>query len=227
MSQADRKLVIAIPIFNGIMALDAIGPFDCVEHLSNVDVVFVSHKPGPYKASYGALSLNATASFDDVPSPDIIIVPGGSGTRLLLDDEPLLNWIRKAHETTLYTTSVCTGSLLVAAAGLLKGVTTSSHWDVFTLLETYGAKPTSKRFVQEGKILTAAGVSSGIDMGLFLVSLLSDQRTAKAVQLFIEYDPQPPFDCGSVSKATPELVAMARSFGARLLKHVEHHYKAK
>ncbi|BBN14493.1 cyclohexyl-isocyanide hydratase [Marchantia polymorpha subsp. ruderalis] len=226
MSQAGRKLVIAIPIFDGIMALDAIGPFDCVQQLPNVEVVFVSHKPGPYKASYGALSLIATASFDDVPSPDVIIVPGGSGTRLLLEDEPLLKWIQKAHETTLYTTSVCTGSLLLAAAGLLKGVTTSSHWNAFTLLESYGAKPTSKRYVQEGKILTGAGVSAGIDMGLFLVSLLSDEETAKAVQLFIEYDPQPPFDCGSVSKATPEIVAIAKSFGARLLNHAQQHYKA-
>ncbi|KAL2620399.1 hypothetical protein R1flu_000604 [Riccia fluitans] len=215
MSHDGKKLLIAIPIFDGITALDAIGPFDCVQHLPNVQVVFVSHKPGAYRTSYGYLSLNATASFDDVPSPDIIIVPGGSGTRLLLDDEAFLNWLRKVHETTLYTTSVCTGSLMLAAAGLLKDVPATGHWNTYELLQKYGVKTTEKRVVQEGKIITAAGVSSGIDMGLLLVSLIADEETAKAIQLYIEYDPQPPFDSGAISKATPETIQLAKSFGVR------------
>ncbi|KAG6546427.1 hypothetical protein Mapa_011975 [Marchantia paleacea] len=221
MAEESKKLVLAIPIFNGITVLDAVGPYECLHVLPNVAVVFVSHQAGPYKATLGYLSLSATHSFDEVPHPDIIIVPGGPGIMLLLDDKPFLDWIRKAHETSMYTTSVCSGSLMLGAAGLLKGLTASTHWNVYDILESYGAKPTADRVVQEGKILTAAGVSSGIDMGLKLVSLITDEKTAKSVQLLIEYDPQPPFDTGCLKKAAaePDVIEKAKSIGYRLRAH--------
>ncbi|KAL3698474.1 hypothetical protein R1sor_012550 [Riccia sorocarpa] len=189
MSREGKKLQIAIPIYEGFTALDAI------------------------------------ASFEEITSPDVIILPGGSTTGLFLDDDSFLSWIRKVHERTLYTTSVCTGSHLLAAAGLLKDLTATTHWKTYEVLEKYGAKPTDKRVVQEGKIITAAGVSSGIDMGLLLVSLLADEQTAKAIQLYIEYDPQPPFDSGAVSKATPEVIQLTESFLAREGKFAAANYQ--
>lgn len=206
-----RKLQLAIVIFDKLTVLDAIGPYDVLQILPNVEVVFVSHKAGPYFDMLGQLSLNATASFDDVPHPDIVLVPGGPAVGQLLSDLPLLDWIRKVHETTLFTTSVCTGSLLLGAAGLLKGINATSHWIALDELAKYGAKISKSRVVQDGKIITGAGVSSGIELGLKLASLISNDTFAKTVQLMIEYDPQPEFDTGSVEKAGAEIVEKARS----------------
>lgn len=212
-----RVLQVAIPIFKDVTALDFVGPYEPLHVLPNVNVVFVSHSKGLYAADGGMLSIEATATFDEVPGPDIVVVPGGDVTKAAMADKPLLDWIRKAHETSLYTTSVCTGSLLLGAAGILQGKEATTHWTALQMLSNFGAKPVSSRVVQSGKIITAAGVSAGIDMGLKLAALITDDTTAKVVQLMMEYDPQPPFNCGSVDTASPDVVAIARSWVEKMM----------
>jgi len=212
-----RVLQVAIPIFKNVTALDFVGPYELLHILPNVNVVFVSHSKGLYAADGGMLSIEATATFDEVPSPDIVVVPGGYGSNALMADKPILDWIRKAHETSLYTTSVCSGSLLLGAAGILQGKEATTHWMALQMLSNFGAKPVSSRVVQSGKIITAAGVSAGIDMGLKLAALITDDTTAKVVQLMMEYDPQPPFNCGSVDTASPDIVAIARSWVEKMM----------
>jgi transcriptional regulator GlxA family with amidase domain len=151
---------------------------------------------------------------EDIPEPEIVCVPGGWGTRALLDDERLVGWIRHAHEHSEWTTSVCTGSLLLGAAGVLDGLEATSHWLEVDALKEYGATPTERRVVVQGKVMTAAGVSSGIDMALTLAAKIAGDEFAKTIQLLIEYDPQPPFDSGSTSKAPPEIVANLREMAA-------------
>jgi putative intracellular protease/amidase len=207
---------IAIPIYDRFTALDAIGPYEVLSRLPEARVRFIAAEPGPYKTDNGMLTIVADERLEDVQAPDVIVVPGGLGTRVLLEDEQMLGWLRSAHETSTWTTSVCTGSLLLAAAGILDGLEATTHWLELDLLGRLGAKPTSRRVVEQGKIVTAAGVSSGIDMALVLASRIAGDEFAKAVQLLIEYDPQPPFDSGSPEKAPPEVVQMietaARSY---------------
>lgn len=207
------RVQLAIAIFENMTMLDLVGPYEIFNTLPHVDVVFVSHTKGLF-SDLGSFTMQATATFDEIPSPDIVVVPGGLGTRTLVHDKPILDWIRKAHETSLFTTSVCTGALLLGAAGLLTGIDATTHWNVLPTLASYGANPVSKRVVRVGKIITAAGVSSGIDMAIELVALLTDEVTAQAVQLSVEYDPQPPFNTGTLSKAPPDVVAQARAWSA-------------
>ncbi|MFI6987008.1 DJ-1/PfpI family protein [Nonomuraea wenchangensis] len=188
---------VAIPLYPRFTALDAVGPYTVLAFAPGWRVTFVAAEPGPVTDDRGALSLAATASYDDVPDPDVIVVPGGPGTFDALADEVLLGWIRRAHERTSWTTSVCSGSLLLGAAGLLDGLRATTHWAALELLRQYGAEPVSERTVVQGKVVTAAGVSAGIDMALTLLARARDEETAQAVQLAIEYDPQPPFDAGS------------------------------
>jgi putative intracellular protease/amidase len=198
---------IVIPIFAGITALDAVGPYEVLRMLPESEVVFAAAAPGPYADGdgHGALSLVATAALQDVTRADVLLVPGGLGTRRLVTDEPLLEWIRRIHATTQWTTSVCTGSLLLGAAGLLDGLEATTHWSAVDDLESYGATYTARRVVEQpGGIITAAGVSSGIDMALRLAELIAGRVAAEAYQLAIEYDPQPPFDSGSYGKASQE-----------------------
>ena len=198
---------IVIPIFAGITALDAVGPYEILRMLPESEVVFAAAAPGPYADGdgQGALSLVATAALQDVTRADVLLVPGGLGTRRLVADEPLLEWIRRVHATTRWTTSVCTGSLLLGAAGLLDGLEATTHWSEAGALEAYGATYTARRVVEQpGGIITAAGVSSGIDMALRLAELIAGRVAAEAYQLAIEYDPQPPFDSGSLAKASRE-----------------------
>ena len=192
---------IAFFLFPGITALDAVGPYEVLQRLPGAEVVFVATEPGPQRTDNGALALTADASIDEVTSPDILVVPGGFGTRPLMHDEEVLSWVRTVHETSTWTTSVCTGSLVLAAAGLLEGLEATTHWSQLPVLEKYGAKPTGRRVVEQGKIITAAGVSSGIDMALLLAARIAGDLVAQAIQLGIEYDPQPPFDAGSPEKA--------------------------
>jgi putative intracellular protease/amidase len=199
---------IAIPIFDRLTALDAVGPYEVLSRLPGARVRFVAQEPGPKQTETGMLTLTAEAALEDVPSPDVLVVPGGFGTRPLMEDEAMLDWIRGVHETSQWTTSVCTGSLLLAAAGLLDGLEATTHWGALDMLAQYGAKPTKKRVVEQGKIITAAGVSSGIDMALTLAARIAGDEVAEAIQLSIEYDPQPPFDSGSLEKA-PEGVKQA------------------
>jgi putative intracellular protease/amidase len=199
---------IAIPIYERFTALDAIGPYEVLSRLPGAEVTWLAHQPGIVKTDNGMLGIEATAAFEDLPDPDIVVVPGGTGTGDYLEDERFLGWIRDAHAQSEWTTSVCTGSLLLGAAGVLDGLRATSHWLALDALPSFGAEPTRERVVVEGKVITAAGVSSGIDMGLELTRRIAGEEFAKGVQLLIEYDPQPPFDAGSTEKAGPELVAL-------------------
>ena len=205
---------IAIPLYDGFTALDAVGPYEVLSRIPGADLKFVATEAGPYKTDNGMLTMLAEASLDDVPEPDILCVPGGWGTREAISDERLVGWIRKAHETTQWTTSVCTGSLLLGAAGILEGLEATSHWLELETLAEMGAHPTDQRVVEQGKVITSAGVSSGIDMALFLLGKISGDEFAQTIQLLIEYDPQPPFDAGSTAKAPPEIVQRIREIAA-------------
>ena len=192
-----------------------------LSRLPGASVTWLAHEPGVVRTDNGMLGIEATAAFEDLPDPEIVLVPGGTGTNDFLEDERLVGWIRGAHETSEWTTSVCTGSLLLGAAGLLDGLEATTHWLDMDDLERYGARPTGRRVVEQGKVITAAGVSSGIDMGLVLAAKIAGPEVAQAIQLGIEYDPQPPFDSGSVEKAAPETVShpqlarrLARTEGA-------------
>jgi putative intracellular protease/amidase len=192
---------IVFPIFDGLTALDAIGPYEVLRMLPDADVVFAAAAPGPVTDGAGLLTLVATEAFTDVTEADVLVVPGGPGARANLANEALLDWIRRIDATTAWTTSVCTGSLLLGAAGLLRDLRATTHWSAVDLLESYGATYTEQRVVEQGSIVTAAGVSSGIDMALRLAELIAGPTVAQALQLAIEYDPQPPFDAGSYAKA--------------------------
>jgi transcriptional regulator GlxA family with amidase domain len=196
-------LQVAIPLFHRLTALDAVGPYEVLQRVPSLTVVFVGHRLGEVRTDNGMLGLTVDATFEACPEPDVVVVPGGVGTRALADDRRLLDWVRHAHEGSRLTTSVCTGSLVLGAAGLLDGLTAATHWSCYPELAALGATPTSERVVEhlDHRIITAAGVSSGIDMALRLVELLVDRTAAEAAQLMIEYDPQPPYDRGSVAKA--------------------------
>ncbi len=211
------RMQIAIPLFPRFTALDGIGPYEVLQRIPGFDVVFCGHEVGVVRSDNGFLGISVDAAFEDVPHPDVVVVPGGIGTRALLDDQRVLDWVRTAHETTRFTTSVCTGSLVLGAAGLLEDLTATTYWSVLPLLERFGAVPTGQRVVEhlDRRIVTAAGVSSGIDMALRLVELLVDADAARAAQLMIEYDPQPPFDCGAPEKVTDEVMARVAEYATQ------------
>lgn len=209
---------IVILVFDRFEALDAIGPFDVLRNLPGAKVTFVAKQAGPVKNSSGALTVVAEKGIAEVTSADILVVPGGFGQSMLMDDDEVLSWIRAIHETTTWTTSVCTGSLVLAAAGLLRGLKATSHWAALEQLRPFDVEPTLERVVIQGKIVTAAGVSSGIDMALTLAQLIAGDDVAKAIQLGIEYDPQPPFDCGSPLKAPAHIVEMLRGLSRHTVK---------
>jgi transcriptional regulator GlxA family with amidase domain len=211
------RLQVAIPLFPRLTVLDAIGPYEVLQRIPEVDVIFVGSDMGEVRSENGMLGLLVDATFEDVPNPDVIIFPGGAGTRPLTSDERVLEWVRGAHAATAFTTSVCTGSLVLAAAGLLRGLTATTHWSCYDLLASHGAVPTPQRVVEhlDQRIITAAGVSSGIDMALRLVELLVDTTAAQAAQLMIEYDPQPPFDSGSPAKAAPEVLSRVMEYASQ------------
>ena len=198
---------IAIPLFERFTALDAIGPYQVLSLIPGARVRFLAAEAGPISADNRMLTVLAEDRYEDASRPDVLVVPGGIGTRALLTDERILAWIRSVHETSRYTTSVCTGSLVLAAAGLLDGLDATTHWLVREDLRRLGARPVKERVVERGKVITAAGVSAGIDMALRLAELLAGTETAQAIQLSIEYDPQPPFDSGSPDKAPDAVVA--------------------
>jgi len=207
---------VAYLLYDRFTALDITGPHDVLNSVPGNESIFVAERAGPVRNESDTLSLVADASLDEITSPDIVVVPGGFGNRMLLEHEPLHEWIRGVHETSTWTTSVCTGSLLLAAAGLLDGVPATTHWLARDVLAELGAEPVPDRVVQHAKIVTAAGVSSGIDMALHLVTRINGPEVAQAVQLGIEYDPQPPHDAGSPEKAPPEIVELVRAaFEAR------------
>lgn len=207
---------IAIPIFPRVTALDAIGPYEVLQRMPDYEVVFVGHEIGTVRTENGMLGLSVDKMFEDVPQPDIVVVPGGIGSRALMNDARVLDWVRTAHATTTFTTSVCTGSLVLGAADLLNGLTATTHWTAYDVLTKLGAIPVADRVVEhlDERIITAAGVSSGIDMALRLVELLADDIASKAMQLMIEYDPQPPYDSGSAAKADDATKARVAEYAA-------------
>ncbi len=198
---------IALLLYDGFTGLDIVGPYDVLRSVPGARPVFVAEQARPYRDESGTLALVADRALNEVPAPEIIVVPGGFGTRRLLARQPLLDWLRGAHQTSTWTTSVCTGSLLLAAAGLLDGVPATTHWLARDTLASLGASVVPERVVEQGKLITAAGVSAGIDMALRLVQLMHGDAAAQAVQLGIEYDPEPPVDAGSPAKAPAPVVA--------------------
>jgi putative intracellular protease/amidase len=205
---------VAVLLYDRFTALDAVGPYDVLGRIPGAQLTFVAAEPGPVRTEQRSLALVADAPMREYPQPDIVVVPGGFGTRDLLEDEEILGWLREAHEHTKWTTSVCTGSLLLAAAGILDGLEATTHWLARDELTALGAVPLPDRVVRQGKIVTAAGVSSGIDMALHLAALEAGDTVAQAIQLGIEYDPAPPFDAGSPEKAPADVVDLLRALGA-------------
>jgi len=201
---------IAIFLYEGMTALDAIGPYDVLRQLPGAEVVFVGDTAGVKRTEAQPLGLVADRALADVTRADILVVPGGLGQERVMREPATLAWIRRIHETTTWTTSVCTGSLILAAAGLLRGLRATTHWAVLDELRQFGATPVSERVVEQGKIITAAGVSAGIDMALRLVARIAGDDVARGIQLGIEYDPAPPFDTGSPQKAPAYIVDLVR-----------------
>ena len=199
---------ISVVLYDRFTALDCMGPYEILSRIPGARLRFLAKKAGPVTTDTGMLTVLAEAALKDVSKPDIVLVPGGPGDEAALADAEITDWISKAHETTKWTTSVCTGALILGACGILKGLEATTHWGAAARLETFGARYTETRVVRQGKIITGAGVSAGIDMGLTLAALEVNEDFAKAIQLGIEYDPQPPFDCGAPSKSSPEIVQM-------------------
>lgn len=202
---------IVIPLFDRFEPLDAIGPYEILAHVPGATVRFVALEPGLVQDVLGSLPVHVPTRYSEVERCDVLLVPGGGGAWTVADDPEFLDWVRHVHEGTRFTTSVCTGALVLAAAGLLDGLTVTSHWGVIDELASYGAVYTPERIVRHDRVITSAGVSAGIDMAIRLAALLSDDTTAQAIQLYTEYDPQPPFDTGSVAKAPAEVLERARN----------------
>ncbi len=215
-TSVSHPTLVAIPLFDRFTALDAIGPYEVLQRVPGVEVVFVGHARGEVRSDNGMLGIVRDATFEEVPAPAVVVFPGGPGTRRLTGDDRVLDWVRAVHPSSTWTTSVCTGSMVLAAAGLLDGVTATTHWAVRPELEALGAVPVDERVVEHPDlhIVTAAGVSSGIDMALRLVELLVDTTAARAAQLMIEYDPEPCVDSGSVDKASEATIARAVEYFA-------------
>ena len=203
---------IAIGLYPGFTALDAIGPYQVLTNVPGVEVVLCAESTGRLSDDNGLLHLDIEHTFAEVTAPDVTLVPGGFVTRRLARDrDPIVDWVAATHATTTVTTSVCTGALLLGAAGILDGLDATTHWFAYDELAKYGANPTEQRVVRQGKVWTAAGVAAGIDLALALTAELWGPEIAQAVQLGIEYDPQPPFDSGAPSKADPEILALVRA----------------
>ena len=199
---------IGLVLYPKFTALDIVGPFQTLVDVPGFDVFFIADEVGPVEDHTGRLTMWATKSFSEVTELDVLVVPGGGADRGIKENDPVVEFVKRIHPTTIWTTSVCTGSIFLAHAEILDGLEATTHWASYDRLEALGAIPTETRVVQSGKVITSAGVSSGIDMGLVLVATLLGEDMAKAVQLAIEYDPQPPFDAGAPSKVSPELLEL-------------------
>lgn len=211
MDENARRFQIAILLYPGVTALDAVGPWEVLSRLPNTEVRFIGKEVGPVVTEGGGLLLGVTHSVAETPSPDLVLVPGGTTTPGQMVDDDVLEWLRKVHEETTWTTSICTGALILGAAGILKGLPATTHWYKMGVLKIMGARPKpDERIVRSGKVATAAGVSSGIDLALWLAGEIAGRARAEAIQLVIEYDPHPPFDSGHMSKASPETQKLAK-----------------
>ncbi len=202
---------IAILLYENMTALDAIGPYEVLSRLPEARVLFTGETKGLVRTDTRFLGLSADHALGDVPEADLLLIPGGPGDQAVRKNEAILDWVRGIHEGSQFTTSVCTGSLILGAAGVLKGLRATTHWTQLETLREYGAEPTRERTVEQGKVITAAGVSAGIDMGLQLIKKIVGNDFAQAIQLGIEYDPKPPFDTGAPDKAPPAIVELVRA----------------
>jgi putative intracellular protease/amidase len=211
MDKKDKPFQTAILLYPGVTALDAVGPWEVLSRMPNTEVRFAGKELGQLITEGGTLQLSVTHTIAETPSPDLLLVPGGTTTPGQMVDDEVLDWIRKVHRTTIWTASVCTGALILSAAGILKGLPATTHWYKMSVLRIMGAKPRpDERIVRSGKIVTAAGVSAGIDLALWLAGEIVDHRHAEAIQLAIEYDPHPPFDSGHMNKASKETRRLAK-----------------
>jgi len=209
--QTKKPLQVAILLYPGVTALDAVGPWEVLSRMPDTEVRFVGKETGPVGTEGDTLLLGITHTLADTPSPDVVVVPGGTTTPGEMVDDEVLDWIRQVHRTTIWTVSVCSGALILGAAGILKGLPATTYWYTMGTLRIMGARPKpEERIVQAGKIVTAAGVSAGIDLGLWLAGKIVGQERAEAIQLIIEYDPQPPFDAGHTSKASERVRKLAK-----------------
>jgi transcriptional regulator GlxA family with amidase domain len=209
---------IAILLFEHLTALDAVGPYEVLSRLPGAQTVFVGERLGPVRTDVGSLGLHVDATLAEVPAPDVVVVPGGYGQTAHMSDGPVHQWLRAADGTSTWTTSVCTGSLVLAAAGLLTGRRATTHWLAADQLADWGAVRVDERIVVDGKYVTAAGVSAGIDMGLALVERIAGAATAQAIQLGMEYDPQPPHTAGSPRTAPAPVVELVRALEGAILR---------
>jgi transcriptional regulator GlxA family with amidase domain len=211
MDKKGKPFQIVILLYPGVTALDAVGPWEVVSRMPNTEVRFAGKEVGPVMTEGGALLLGVTHTVAETPSPDLVLVPGGTTTPSQMVDDEVLDWLHKVHETTTWTASVCTGALILGAAGILKGLPATTHWYKMGVLKIMGAKPQpEERIVRSGKIVTAAGVSAGIDLALWLAGEIVGRERAEAIELTIEYDPRPPFDAGHMSKASKETQKVAK-----------------
>jgi len=205
---------IAILLYPGFTALDAMGPYEVLARLPGASLTFVAAEPGPVTADTGLLTVTAGCAISELPKPEVIVVPGGPVPLHAAQDAGTQAWLRGAYESATWTTSVCTGALVLGAAGILEGRRATTHWASLERLTDHGAQPVSERVVFDGDVVTAAGVSAGIDMALALAASIAAPEVAQAIQLGIEYDPEPPFDAGSPAKASPQIVELVRAIGA-------------
>jgi transcriptional regulator GlxA family with amidase domain len=210
----NETIKIAVLLFDNYAALDVAGPYEVLSKIPNSKVYMTAVKPGLYKNAKG-LQMSADYFLKDIENPDILIIPGGFGIDSILNDQEILEWVQNAHKTSKWTVSVCSGALLLGAAGILKNCKATTHWNRKEQLAKYGAILQNERYVKEGKIVTSAGVSAGIDMSLYLLSLVVNENYAKVVQLGMEYDPKPPFDSGSLEKAPKEIVDIIRQSNSK------------
>jgi transcriptional regulator GlxA family with amidase domain len=211
MDKATSNIQIAILLYPGVSALDAVGPWEVLWRIQNTEVRFVGKEEGPVVAEGGALMLGITHTIAETPAPDVVLVPGGTTTPGQMVDDDVLDWLRRVHKTTRWTASVCTGALILGAAGLLKGSPATTHWYKMGVLRIMGATPEpTERIVRSGKIVTAAGVSAGIDLALWLAGEIAGRERAESIQLVIEYDPHPPFGAGHMSKASKQVQRLAK-----------------
>jgi putative intracellular protease/amidase len=203
-------LSIVFLIYDGLTPLDFVGPFEVLSRLPGARTTVAAPRRGEVSAAGGKLKLVADAAIAEIDAADVLVVPGGPGARTLMHDAAITGRVRDIAGTARWVASVCTGSLILGGAGLLKGLDATTHWAAKPLLEPWGARPVDARIVERGRIVTAAGVSAGIDMALLLAARIAGEDVAKAIQLRIEYDPQPPFDCGSPAKAGTDILRLAR-----------------
>src|SRR4051812_11873046 len=211
MPEAPQRLQIAIVLFDDVDAQDAVGPYEVLRWLPGAEVALVASTPGPKRGERGKLALLADHALDDVPRPDVVIVPGGAGELAARSDRKLIAWLQRVHETSTWTASVCTGALLLGAAGVLRGKRATTHWTAIGELAQFGATAVRERYVFDGKLVSSAGVSAGIDMALALAARVAGAEVAQAIQLGIEYDPAPPFDAGSPEKCPQPIVELVRA----------------